>query len=200
MKFFVERRAVGRWGRHCGGSKTCVLHHGMNFEKVSNEALLQSLEMFVGVERRAIAKMLAYLVEVEDRRLHLELSYSSMYDFCQRRLELSENEAYRRIAAARLVRKFPVVFEALRSGSVTLTNVVLLRDLFTAENVVGLVLEIAGKTRREVEALVARMQPKPDVPDSVTVVGAQPQLAALSCGLAVPTVAVASPVARAPST
>ncbi|AKU98315.1 hypothetical protein AKJ09_04979 [Labilithrix luteola] len=134
---------------------------------MSNEEILVDLKSFVGAERRSLARVVVYLVEIEERRLHLELGCSSMFDFCTRRLGFSEGEAFRRLTAERLVRRLPVLLDAIASGQIHLSNLVLLRDLLTEANVDEIVATAGGKTKREVEELVARMAPKPDVQASI---------------------------------
>src|SRR4051812_21898029 len=107
----------------------------MQFTTLSNEQLLSSLRSLIGDGNRVLAKVISYLVEVEERRLHLELACSSMFDFCQRKLGFSEGEAYRRLTAARLVKCFPSLLDAIASGRIHLSNVVLLRAVFTDDNV-----------------------------------------------------------------
>ncbi|AKV04397.1 hypothetical protein AKJ09_11060 [Labilithrix luteola] len=135
--------------------------------EVSNEEILLDVKSFVGAERRSLARVIVYLVEIEERRLHLELACSSMFDFCTRKLGFSEGEAFRRLAAARLVRRLPVLLDAIASGRIHLSSLVLLRDLLTESNVDEIVAAASGKKKREVEELVARMAPKPDVQASI---------------------------------
>ena len=90
-----------------------------------------------------------------------------MFDFCTRGLGLSENEAFRRIAAARLGRRFPIVHSLLASGAVHLSTLELLREHLTDENHEELLASVSGKTKREVEALLATRFPKPDAPAKI---------------------------------
>jgi len=46
---------------------------------------------------RTEARIIAHLVAVEERRLHLEAGNRSMFDYCCRRLGLSESEAFHRL-------------------------------------------------------------------------------------------------------
>ena len=87
-------------------------HLVMHLAVLSNEEVLSSLKTLIGEGNRILAKVLAYLAEVEERRIHLELACGSMFEFCIRRLGFSENEAFRRLTAARLVRRFPAIGEA----------------------------------------------------------------------------------------
>lgn len=128
----------------------------------SDDELLYAARRLIGAERKLAAKLVTYLAEIEGRRLHLVAGYASMFDFCTRGLGLSENEAFRRIAAARLGRRFPVVHLLLASGAVHLTTLELLREHLTDENHQELLGVVSGKTKREVEALLATRFPKPD--------------------------------------
>jgi hypothetical protein len=157
------------------------------------------LKSLVGDGNRIAAKIVAYLAEVEERRIHLELACSSMFVFCTKKLGFSEGEAFRRITAARLARRFPAILDAIASGRVHLSTLVLMRDHFTNDNVRGLLEEAAGKSKREIEELVARLAPRPDVASSIRklperAVPPMPQLGALpitasaqiSCGPGAP--------------
>ncbi|MBX3189140.1 MAG: HNH endonuclease [Labilithrix sp.] len=117
--------------------------------------------------RRLVAKLIAYLIEIEERRLHLERACPSLFDFCRRRLGMSEGEAYRRITAARLVKRCPSLLAHIDRGDITLSTVVLLRDHLTEATVAELVDATRGKTKREVEELLARRAPRPDVPAKI---------------------------------
>ena len=107
---------------------------GMKLTELSNEQLLSGLHAFVGQGRALLARLLAYLGEVEERRLDLESACSSLFDFCVRRLAMSEDEACRRVAAARLARRFPVVLDMIERGEIHLTGLLLLRDYLTDES------------------------------------------------------------------
>ena len=55
------------------------------------------------------ARLIVLLIEVEERRLDLRSAFTSMFDFRQRRLGMSQGEAFRRITAARLMKRFPAL-------------------------------------------------------------------------------------------
>jgi hypothetical protein len=111
-----------------------------------------------------------YLIEVEERRLELRSACTSMFDFCVRRLGMSEGAAFRRINAARLVKRFPGLLAPIERGDLHLSTLVLLRPHLVhgdEANALQLAAEVAGKTHREVEELLARIAPRPDVPSSI---------------------------------
>jgi 5-methylcytosine-specific restriction endonuclease McrA len=139
----------------------------MTLNHLSDDALMASLHHLSLDARRLDARVVVHLVEVEERRLHLKAACSSLFEFCVRRLGMSEGASFRRINAARLARRFPGLVGAIESGAVHLSALVLLRDHLTESNVDELVAACSGKTKREVEELVARRAPRPDVPSQI---------------------------------
>jgi 5-methylcytosine-specific restriction endonuclease McrA len=155
------------------GSKNGVVKAGMGeFEfwklsGVSNEYLLAELKGLVASGGRADARVVAHLAEVEERRLHLKAAASSLFDYCLRRLGFSESEAFHRITAARLARRFPVIFQLLEARSIHLSALRVLRDHLTLENHRELLTAASGKSKREVELLMAAFAPRPEVPTRI---------------------------------
>src|SRR5579871_2186724 len=136
--------------------------------QLSDDELLSSLATVCFDSRRLLGRLLVHLAEVENRRLELRQAYSSMFDFCRRRLGFSEGEAVRRIEAARLVKRFPSLLGAIERGDIHLTGLLLLRDHFTPSNVDSLIAEAKGKSKREIQEIIARLAPKPDVLPTLT--------------------------------
>jgi hypothetical protein len=140
----------------------------------TDQELFSTVATLVGLHREMTAKLVAYLAEIEERRLHLMAGFSSMFELCTKQLGMSEGEAFRRILAARLGRRFPLVYSLLATGDVHLSALELLRDHLTDENHAELLRASAGKSKREVEALVARRFPRPDVPTRVHAARVEP--------------------------
>jgi len=113
------------------------------------------------------AEILVHLGEIDERRLYLERAFSSMFAFCVGELGFSEDAAFNRINVARAARRLPVILEAVRSGQVHLTGLRLLAPHLTTENQSKVLAEAAGKSKREIEELVARLSPQPPVPTVV---------------------------------
>lgn len=127
----------------------------MTLTHLSTTALLHGLTALLRNERRTLARLLAHLIEVEERRVHLELACSSLTDFCVRKLGLSEHEAYRRINAARLARRFPVILRLIEEGRLHLSALAVLRDYLTEENHAELLRDASGKSTRQLQELLA---------------------------------------------
>jgi hypothetical protein len=86
-----------------------------------------------------------------------------LFTYCTQVLHLSEHAAYGRIEAARAARRFPEILSLLADGAITLTTVTLLGPHLTAQNHRAVLDGVRHQSRREVEHLVARLRPKPDV-------------------------------------
>lgn len=134
---------------------------------MGNDELLTSLRMALSQECRLVVQLIAGLMEVEQRRLHLESACSSMFEFCVRKLGMSEGEAFRRLCVARLAKRFPALLVAIRERRLHLSSIVLLRELFTESNVDALIAEASGKSKRAVQDLLAKYAPRPDVAPAI---------------------------------
>jgi hypothetical protein len=138
-----------------------------SFAQLSNEDLLAEVKRLAAGERQATARLIACLMEVDARRLYLGEGCSSLFTYCTQVLHLSEHAAYGRIEAARAARRFPQILARLAEGDVTLTTIGLLAPHLTPANHVDVLDAARHKSKREVEQLVARLRPLPDVPSSV---------------------------------
>jgi hypothetical protein len=92
---------------------------------------------------------------------------SSLFTYCTQVLHFSEHAAYGRIEAARAARKWPIVLELLADGSLHLTAISLLSRHLTMENHQAVLAAARHKSKREVEEIVADLQPRPPVPSTV---------------------------------
>jgi 5-methylcytosine-specific restriction endonuclease McrA len=139
----------------------------MELSHRSDHELLSDVTKLIGAHRAITAKLVQYLAEIEERRLHLKAGFPSMFAYCVKQLGLGETEAFRRIVAARLGRRFPVVYSLLASGRVHLSALELLRERLTEENHRELLEAVAGKSKREIEGILAALFPRPDAPSSI---------------------------------
>jgi hypothetical protein len=119
-------------------------------------------------EREATAELLAHLAALDSRpSLYASLGFGSLFTYCTHVLHLSEDAACNRIQAARACRRFPVILELLATGALSVTTVRLLREHLTPENHETVLARASGRSRREIDALVAELAPRPDAPSSV---------------------------------
>jgi hypothetical protein len=113
-------------------------------------------------DEELVARLIVHLIEVEDRALDKRSACSSMWEFCTERLKMSEGEASRRLNAARLVRKFPSVLGRIERGEVHLSALRQLRPYLNEENVDTVLDEAKGKTRSQLDEMIARRFPRPN--------------------------------------
>ena len=154
-------------------------------DSLSNEQLLARLPLLCSEERRATAEVIVYLAEVERRKLYLQEACSSLFAFCVERLGYSEQAALKRMRVARLYLELPQILDELKSGATHLTGLFLLSGHLTEDNAESLLAEARGKTRRELELVIARWFPRPDVLASITPLGVEstrPGIGAIATG------------------
>ena len=159
-----------------------------SLSRVEADALLRRTREIVTRGWADTAELLAHLGEIEARGLYRADSYDSFFAWCMGELHFSENAAYRRMRAARAARKFPVLFAAVADGRLNLTAILLLGPVLTPENANEWVAEATHKSRLEIELLLARRYPKPDVPTEVRPLAAP--LAETSSATAAPSAGV----------
>lgn len=133
--------------------------------ELSDRELLDATAQAASRERRSTTDLIVLLAEVDARRLYLGEGYSSLFMYCTQALHFSEPAAYRRIAAAREARRYPVVVARLAGGDITLTTISLLAPHLTAENHISLLDAARHKSKRSVEIMIAALSPRPDVPE-----------------------------------
>lgn len=134
-------------------------------QSLSDDALLRELHSACAKSNVLTVHILGLLIETEERRLYAIDACSSMFDYCVRRLKMSEGVAYLRLAAARMVRDYPMLAEHLITGDLNLSTLVRLRGHLTPENAYELVDAVRGMSKRRViEFLVARKTPTTDAP------------------------------------
>lgn len=129
----------------------------------SDDDLLHRLVDLLRQSRRAESDLVAHIAEVELRQLYARAACPSMYVYCTQVLRLSEAEAYARIAVARASLQHPTILEMLADGRVHLTGIARLVPHLTLENRTALLERATHKSRREIEALIAEIAPRPDV-------------------------------------
>jgi len=163
-----------------------------NPSHLSDDDLIVRVKSLARCEREATASLLAHLAELDARRLYLGAGFSSLFTYCCEVLRLSEPAAYNRIEAARAARRFPIILGMLGEGALSLATVRLLASHLTADNYQELLAAAKGKSKRQVEELLARQFPQPDVSDSVRKLPAAKALLSLSAPAA-PAVTAQSP-------
>jgi hypothetical protein len=135
--------------------------------RLSSDELRARLVTLVERDRHVTAELLVHLGEVDARRLHVSWAFSSLFGYAVESLGFSEDEAYKRITAARTARRFPAALELIHGGRLHLSGLLVVAPYLTAQNHSELLGAACGKSKRQVEQLVAECFPRPDVASSV---------------------------------
>lgn len=141
-----------------------------NLKSLSDDELLRCLSEVLAQSRRVEWVLVAHIAEVDARRLYASEGSRSMFQYCLEALHLSESEAYRRIAASRLLqraRSYPVLLKMLEDGRIHLAGISVLKKHLTDANYEDVLARATHKTKRELEELVAELAPKPDVAPTI---------------------------------
>lgn len=129
--------------------------------------LVEALKHLVARDQALTAALLAHIAEVDARSLYLEHACASMFTYCVERLHFAEPTAYKRTEAARIARRFPVIFEMVAAGQLHLSAILLLGPRLTAENHLELLAAAAQRSKREIQRMLAARFPAPDVPTTL---------------------------------
>ena len=135
-----------------------------SLRSLSDNQVLSSTDSIVIEDRKLTLRLLLHLHEIERRKLYAKRGYASMFVYCTKHLKLSEPAAVRRIKTARCLVRFPELCSFLESGEVNLTTVSMIARILRPENKHTLLARIRGKSRREVEAVVAEYEPRAALP------------------------------------
>ena len=135
---------------------------------LSDAELDVAVKSLAGKERGTTGELVAHLAELDSRPgVYAGQGYGSLFSYCTQALRLSEDAACNRIEAARACRRFPVILSSLATGEVNLTAVRLLGRHLTAENHEAVLARAKGRSRQQIDVLLAELAPRPDVPSLV---------------------------------
>jgi hypothetical protein len=160
----ILRESISEGSRFPSASRarTPVSEQSRPLAALSDDDLLRRLAEILAQSRRLETDLVAHIAD--ERRLYAREAFPSMFAYSTKTLHLSESEAYLRIAAARGSREHPVVLTLLGDGRLHLTAIALLAPHLTRENRDALLRRATRRSKREIEELVAEIEPRPDVP------------------------------------
>jgi hypothetical protein len=155
----------------------------MNIKNLSDPMLMQKTDLLVKEERQALTNLLHHFREIERRRLYCDYKYGSLHKMLVGYYGYSDDEAYRRVSAMRLLKELPEVEEKINSGELSLSHLGLAQSFFQKEAKIqqaevskDMKLEILSKISeqplREAQRIVLSQSSAPEElrPDKVTVV------------------------------
>jgi hypothetical protein len=96
--------------------------------------LLEEIDKNIQDEREATVRVLRNFLEIDRRRLYSALGKGSLKEFVMDRYQFSDDEAWRRINAMRLLNEVPQIEEKIETGSLSLTHLNLAQSFFKHES------------------------------------------------------------------
>ncbi len=141
---------------------------------LDSKTLARRLGELAGDERQVQVEFLLHLDEFDRRRVWLDLGFGSLWTYCLEALHLREGAAGRRIAAMKVLRRFPGLADALRDGRLCLSTLAMVGPVLTEENAEDLVARAAYRTAAEVDHLVASLRPRQAPREGIRRIAAEP--------------------------
>lgn len=138
-----------------------------DLKSYSDEQLITKLVSFVEEERTRLHAFLSWLGELDLRKAPEKKGYSSTFDFCVRHLKLSQDEAYRRITAARAAVMRPEILTALADGHLSLSAVSRIAPHIRRPDALEIISRAVGKSARQIDEIVAPLRPVPEKRDTI---------------------------------
>ena len=129
--------------------------HRFSRMHLSPEAALRSLAAIDLEEKSRVAEGVALIAVIDHRRDYLAAGHPSMWDYCVRRLHMSEDKALRRIQVARAALKYPELFECLADGRLSVSSASELAPILQPATAAGLIQAAAYRSRQEIRQLVS---------------------------------------------
>jgi 5-methylcytosine-specific restriction endonuclease McrA len=133
---------------------------------MSNAELINQLKKLVAHEQHLTLTILPHLVEVERRTIYLEKAYSTLTEYCIHELGYGESSAWRRVRAARVIKDVPEVYDLMSCQKLSLSTVLQIAKVIDAHNKDSLLPRIVGKSKSEVDAILAEYQIPQAIPDT----------------------------------
>ncbi|MFS4460575.1 HNH endonuclease [Bdellovibrio sp. HCB2-146] len=137
----------------------------MDLSKLSNVELVGRLQKLARAERKITHLILLHINEVESRRLYAKAGRNSMFKYLTKDLGYSEDSAYRRLNAARLLKQVPQVAEKLEDGSLNLTQLTQVQKCIreeaksggyvTSEQTIQILEQVENKSTFETKKVLA---------------------------------------------
>lgn len=127
--------------------------------KLTDLELTASLKALVKAERSRSVDILKHLNEMDRRHVAERSGFPSLFEYCVRELRYVNGTAARLIHAARAAKRFEILYKTMDRGLLSVTTVSMLAPHLKWDNHRKLIRKAAGKSAREVEALLSSLNP-----------------------------------------
>ena len=143
----------------------------ITLQALSDDALLTRVRRLTARSNVTLADLLAHLGEVESRGIHRLRAAPTLYAYCIYELRMSEDAAYRRSKAARLVREHPELRDRIARGELHLTGLLMIGPYLGGDRHAEILERARFRSKREIAKLIAEIDPKPEVAALVEPIG-----------------------------
>lgn len=140
----------------------------MDVSYLTDKTLLNDTKTMVKQEKNLTLKILFHLREIENRLLFSSLNYSSLFEYCLKELQYSEQESALRISALRLLKVSPKVEKKIEQGKISLTQASEIQrhlqrqtdEFRSEEKTLSLIDSLEGKSVRDTKAHLQNLEGK----------------------------------------
>lgn len=155
-----------------GSSQILICTGGFVTLTTADQKLIDETDNAIQAEREATVRVLKNFIEIDRRRIFSAFGKGSFKDFVMSRYNFSEDEAWRRINAMKLLREVPQVEEKIESGSISMTHLGVAQSLFkheskkhdrsfTPEEKLGILEKMENTSTREAQRMAFAMASSP---------------------------------------
>ena len=129
--------------------------------------LEQELAHELTIERGHTLQTIFLVAEIDRRQTFVEFGYGSIWEYLRRVHRQSDTMIHYRVRCAQAVNRFPQVVAPLREGRICMTTLAKLMEIMNDSNCDSLLAEALGKSKRDVERMIAKEKPR-EIPKDVT--------------------------------
>ncbi len=122
--------------------------------------------------KRVEADLVDVLQKIDEQKIFRKMGFASLFDYATKGLSLSESVAYGLIAVSRKSREIPELKTAVAQGELSLSQAKRITSVLTKENAPELIEKAKTMSQREIEKVVATLNPKASVGDRTRFISA----------------------------
>ena len=142
-----------------------------DIRQLHDDQLLTEAKFVAKTERRLQARQVLLLGEIVRRRLHLREGYDSLFSYLVKELKYPKSCAYLRSTVAKAAGRYPKIIEMMERGELSLAAATVVAKHLNEKNGATLLEACAGKSKEEVEVIVAGHSKTPVIRDVIRPVG-----------------------------
>lgn len=137
----------------------------MNLKNLTDLQLHDSGLRSVEKEREATTAVLYHLMEINRRRLFSSMGYKSLHEYAEKEYKYPGHQAYRRIAAMKLLKELPELEKKIAGGELSITHLSDAKKLFnrkacTRTEKLQLFEQLSNTTTREAQKIIIQISPE----------------------------------------